>query len=86
MLIAEPLSLEAYINKRVDLMKENDPSLSNDERDLLWKLMTLRKKSSSALLDPELAEPVYKDFRKTWVDVPKLPPCGHLRSLEIQSW
>ena len=31
--------------------------------------MKLRKRVSSPLLDPESAKPVYKDFRKTWVDV-----------------
>ena len=46
---AKPFSLEAYINKRMDLMKGNDPSLANDEGDLLWKLMKLRRRVSSLL-------------------------------------
>ena len=66
LLNAKPLSLEARNNRRIDLMKVNDPSLVFEEKVLLTELMRLRAKAVDILLDPEEAESVDKHFGKVW--------------------
>ena len=66
---AKPLSLEAHINKRINLMKADDPSLVDDEKVLLSQLMRWEMAIGNPLLDPKVADPVYKNFRNTWADV-----------------
>ena len=83
LLNAKPLSLEAYINKRIDLMKANGHSLVNEEKLLLSKLMQLRKEIVSPLLELEVADPVYRDLWKTWADAQRYYLKNHARAVVV---
>ena len=79
LLDARPLSLVAHINKRIDLIKVNDPSLVFEEIVLLTELTRLRAKVVDILLDPEEAEYVYKNFGKVWAKVQRYYLKHHAR-------
>ena len=80
---AKPLSLEAYINKRVELLKKDNPSLTDAERALLWKLVHMRQKVGDPLLEPKTAGPVYKDFIRSWSEIQSLYLTSHARVVVV---
>ena len=62
----QPLSLAAYINKRIDLWIPIDPSVRTDEIVLLTEFKQRKAQAADALMDPDEAESIYKAFRNAW--------------------
>ena len=69
LLDTQPLSLAAYINKRIDLMGADDPSVSGKEILLLTDFQKKKAEAADKLMDPDEAESIFKSFHKSWQHV-----------------
>ena len=65
LLDAQPLSLAAHINKRIDLMNVDDPLVSGREIQLLQEFLELKAKAENKLMDFKEAESIFKHFYKS---------------------
>ena len=69
LLDAQPLSLAAHINKRIDLMNVDDLSVTGKEIVLLIEFQERKAKAADKLMDPDEAESIFESFHKIWAQV-----------------